>query len=137
VIAVASFLLFFGISPGAPLKSGTRYRIFFPQLTLNSADGERIDRLDISMACGSFRSISTIPEDWSVQVVSPSSARTSFAADAGHGATSLWNLRQFQGALTISVDERECFELSAKVTAVMQDSSRIIDIPLSKLVLRP
>jgi hypothetical protein len=137
VIALAFFFLFLGICPGAPLKSGARYRVFFPQLTLNSAEGERIDRLDISMVCGSFRSISTIPQDWSVQVVSPSSARTSFAADAGHGETTLWNLRQFQGTVTISVDERECFDLSAKVTATMQDNSRVIDIPLSKLVLRP
>jgi hypothetical protein len=89
------------------------------------------------MECGSFRSVSTIPEDWSVQVVGPSSARTSLEAEAGHGSSELWNLHELQGAVKIVVNQRGCFDLSARVTADMQDGKRVIDIPLSKLILRP
>ncbi len=137
-LAVAAGLfLVVGIANGGPLRSQTRYRIFFPRLPLSSSEGERVDRIEMSMTCGSFRAISVIPEDWSVEVVSPSSARTRLLADAGHGSSALWSLDQLQGAVTISVDEAECFDLSAKITAAMQDSSRVVELPRSKLVLRP
>src|SRR6266498_254576 len=118
----AALVLLASIALGGPLKPEGRYRIFFPALTLNSVEGERVDRVEISMTCGSFRSISRIPEDWSVQVVSRSAGVTRFEAGAGHGSTALWSLKQLQGSVTISVDEIGCFELSAKINAAMQES---------------
>jgi hypothetical protein len=135
--AGAALILLVSIAMGGPLKPQGRYRVFFPPLTLNSAEGERVDRVEISMTCGSFRSISSIPEDWSVRVVSRSAGVTRFEADAGHGSTALRNLRQLQGSVTISVDSVGCFELSARINAGMQESARMIELPLQKLVLRP
>ena len=126
-----------GIADGGPLKSQARYRIFFPRVDLNSTKGERVDRIELSMTCGSFRAVSVIPEDWSLEVVSPSSARTRLSANAGHGSSALGSLDKLQGAVTISVDEAECFDLSAKITVAMQDSSRVVELPRSQLVLRP
>ena len=135
-VGVALFMVV-DIAMSAPLRPEAHYQIFFPELALSSSEGERVEHIQISMSCGSFRAVSVIPEDWSVQVVSKSSEQTRFEADAGHGSTVLWNLDQLQGAVTISVDEARCFTLSAKITAAMQDSERVIDLPLSRLVLRP
>src|SRR5450755_2415935 len=61
-------------SPG-PVTTGSSLRIFFPRLDLAKADGERIQNLEVRMACGTFRQVS-IPNDWSLEVVSPVSEQT-------------------------------------------------------------
>jgi hypothetical protein len=115
------------------LATGSRVRVFFPKVKLVSADGERIQALEIKMACGRFRGVSNIPNDWSMTVVSPVSEQTTLRAAAGHGATTLWHLEELDGAVTVSVQEASCFDISATVSS----TSRSFEFSRSKLVLKP
>ncbi len=110
-----------------------RYRVFFPAIKLATADGERIESIEIKMSCGRFRAISTIPDDWSVEVVSPVSEQTTLNASAGHGASTLWSIRELDGAITISVEDASCFDITATVrtTAVEHRYTR------ADLMLKP
>ncbi|MCA1836903.1 MAG: hypothetical protein LC721_11490, partial [Actinobacteria bacterium] len=72
------------------LTTGHRYRVFFPVISLAKADGERIESIQITMACGRFRAVGVIPDDWSAEVVSPMSEQTTLKASDGHGSSTLW-----------------------------------------------
>lgn len=110
-----------------------RYRVFFPAIKLATADGERIESIEVKMSCGRFRAIGTIPDDWSAEVISPVSEQTTLKASAGHGASTLWRMHELDGAITISVEDVSCFDISAIVgtTATEHRYTR------SDLVLKP
>jgi len=113
------------------------YRLDFPSLHLSSESGERVSRLDVEVTCGRFRGISNIPDDWSVEVVSPSSEQTSLHAEAGHGSAWLWNLQPLDGAIRVEVKDRDCFTISAKVRAETGSSDRTISFSAKQLRLVP
>jgi hypothetical protein len=117
--------------------SPTLYRLGLPQLKLASEDGERISAVEIAMSCGRFRGITNIPDDWSVQVVSPSSEETSLRAEAGHGSAALWNLQPFDLAIKIEITQPDCFKISAQVTADTSSNSRMISLARKELRLIP
>jgi len=58
------------------LVAGHRYRLFFPHIVLATADGERIESVEVTVSCGRFRALTVIPDDWSADVVSPMSEQT-------------------------------------------------------------
>src|SRR5688572_26676129 len=74
-----------------PLSAGHRYRISFPPMRLATADGERIESIEITMTCARFRAIGAIPDDWCAEVISPMSEQTTLRASAGHGSSTLWS----------------------------------------------
>ena len=113
--------------------TGHRYRVFFPEIRLAKAEGERIESVEIKMSCGRFRAISSIPDDWSAEVVSPMSEQTTLKASAGHGASTLWSMRELDGAVTVSIEDLSCFDISATVgtTATEHRYTR------SDLILKP
>jgi len=130
-LLVVSMLAFLGTSPRS-VVTGSRLRVFFPKLKLANADGERIQHLELKMSCGRFRRVS-IPDDWSLEVVSPVSEETTLRADAGHGASTLWRLGELDGGITVSVEEASCFDISATVFS----TARSFEFDRSKLVLKP
>ena len=95
-----SVLLVALLSPVPQAQPESRYRVYFPALNLAAQQGERIESLEV-VSGGRFCGVSSIPTDWSIEVVSPSSARTVFRASAGHGFTALWNLDEFQGSMAV------------------------------------
>ena len=114
-----------------------RQRVFWPKIVLANDAGERIDSIEITMSCGRFRGMSNIPNDWSVEVISPSSEVTTLKASAGHGATALWNMRELDGVIAVLIKEPACFDISAVVVATTSDNSRSIKFKKSDLHLRP
>jgi hypothetical protein len=118
-------------------KPAVRYHIFFPPLNLAAQDGERIVSLEIDVACGHFRGIATIPDDWSLQVMSPVSERTALRASAGHGSTALWNLDELDGAIVVSVDDPGCFDISATVVSANQQEEHRHEFQRQQLLLKP
>ena len=134
-------LLFFGVLVlGAScathhdaLTTGHRYRVFFPAIELASADGERIESIEITMSCGRFRSMAAIPSDWSAEVVSPVSEQTTLMASAGHGASTMRNMQGLDGAITVSVEDASCFDISATVGTTSTEHR----YARSDLILRP
>ena len=115
------------------LKTGHQYRLFFPDFTLATADGERIQSVEVTVSCGRFRALTVIPNDWSANVVSPVSEETTLQASAGHGATTLGSIRELDGAITVSVEEASCFEITATVGTTTSQHR----FTRSDLVLRP
>ncbi|MGA9451309.1 MAG: hypothetical protein WBW41_08195 [Verrucomicrobiia bacterium] len=103
------------------LMTDHRYRVFFPAVKLATADGERIESIEIKMSCGRFRTIGVIPDDWSAEVVSPMSERTIFKASAGHGSSALWSMRELNGTITLSVEDASCFDIAATVSRDFMD----------------
>lgn len=103
------------VSHREALLTGHLYRLYFPRITLATVDGERIESVEVTVSCGRFRSLTVIPNDWSAEVVSPMSEKTIFRAGAGHGVSTLWSLRDLDGAVTISVEEASCFDITATV----------------------
>lgn len=97
------------------LKTGHSYRVLFPSIRLTTADGERIESIGVTMSCGRFRAIGAIPNDWSAEVVSPMSEQTTLRASAGHGSSTLWSMRELDGAVMISVEDVSCFDITATV----------------------
>ncbi len=118
------------------LKKDVRYRLFFPSIVLAVEDGERIESLEIFLSCGEFRGVSTSPHDWSVEIISPSSDVTTLRASAGHGATSLWNISDWNGAIVLEVTEPTCFEVSAVVTSAKSGQTVEHKIGNKELILR-
>ena len=130
-LVVLSTLAFLG-SSSRSATTGSRLRVFFPRLELAKADGERIQYLELKMTCGRFRRVS-VSDDWSLQVVSPVSEQTTLRAEAGHGATTLWELGELDGGITVSVQDASCFDLRATVSS----TARSFEFDRSKLVLKP
>jgi hypothetical protein len=117
----------------AGLTVNHRYRVFFPPIKLATADGERIESVEIRMSCGRFRAVTAIPDDWSVEVVSPSSEKTTLRASAGHGSSTLWSMGTLDGAVTVSVEETSCFD----VTATVGTTATVHQFTRSELILKP
>jgi hypothetical protein len=98
------------------LISGRQYRLLFPHITLAPAHGERIESVEISVSCGRFRSLTVIPNDWSAEIVSPMSEKTTLRASAGHGSSTLSSIGVLNGAIAVSVEDASCFDITATVT---------------------
>jgi hypothetical protein len=115
---------------------GRRQRLFWPKITLSKDAGERVTSVEVLMSCGRFRAVGNIPNDWSLEITSPSSEQTRLKASAGHGATTLWNLRELDGVISISVTEPSCFDIAAEVTTIASGQNRTFKFKLSELRLR-
>ncbi|MEQ1513607.1 MAG: hypothetical protein ABL934_13150 [Lysobacteraceae bacterium] len=91
------------------------YVLYFPKSMLRPAESLAIDHLRIVVSCAEFVAIDRIPSDWNVGVSRPISGQSGFDASAGHGASALFDLTVFDGAIAVSSDEKDCMQ--AKVTA--------------------
>ena len=91
--------------------------ISLPKVSLKTDQGERIESVNVVMHCGSFSALNFIPNDWSVEVVSPVSEETSLSMSAGHGSSTLWSTEDLAEFVTILVCEPNCFDVTASVTA--------------------
>ncbi|MES2038470.1 MAG: hypothetical protein V4495_11560 [Pseudomonadota bacterium] len=101
------------VAEAAPAST---FRIFFPRLMLANGDGERVTEIKLTQACGEFWGMAGIPKDWGVEIVSPSSGTASLHASAGHGASSLFDLQNWNGVVQISGTHARCKDLSAVIT---------------------
>lgn len=115
----------------------SRLRVFFPKLTLARASGERVESVELTLTCGRFRAVRSIPSDWSLEVVSPSSEVTTLKASAGHGSTALWSLKEFNGSVEITVTDKRCFDISGLVVSAQPDTVHRHELQRSQFSLRP
>ncbi len=136
-IAIFAATALLAASPGSAAEAAKRQRLYWPVLALSKDRGERISAIEVQMTCGRFRGVSNIPNDWSLEVVSPSSERTSLRATAGHGATMIWSLGEMNGAINVVVTEPSCFDISAQVTVDASGQERKYNFKRSELRIRP
>ena len=87
--------------------------ISLPRVSL--AEGERISGLQIDMACGRFKSINRIPNDWSLSVDGPVSERSTLKAQANHGVSWLSNNSNFLNFAMVMVCSTSQFDVAVKV----------------------
>lgn len=113
------------------------YRLSFPKIYLNKADGERIEEINIKVACGHVNAIHKIPDDWNIEIIRAISAVEEFHASAGHGASRLNDIDILNGCISITVAEKTCFDVSASIMTIGTNTGRQIELPLSKLKLLP
>jgi transposase InsO family protein len=111
-------------------------RLFFPHMAFDSAQGERVTSIEVTVLCGRFRSLAIIPDDWSVEVVSPTSERTTLKAEAGHGAAALWSVSDLDGAIVISTGDASCFDIAATIVTTALDHERRYQFTRSDLILK-
>jgi hypothetical protein len=137
-IALLTAAVLLSASPGMAAEVAKRQRLYWPQLALSKDRGERVEAIEVEMTCGRFRGVTNIPNDWSFEVVSPSSERTHLRASAGHGATMIWSLREMDGSIEVVITEPGCFDISAKVTVDLGGTgSRDYKFKRSEFRLRP
>jgi hypothetical protein len=117
--AVVLSLLLLAASQSLPaaqeVAEGHIYRIGFPSLSFDSTNGERVEAVELVAACAEFRGMSSVPRDWSVQILSPSGGVARLTTDAGHGINMLTRLAPFNGVISIEVQESACFKVSGRV----------------------
>jgi|SRR5213594_850839 len=135
LVAVALGFLCGCAHTSAPVADHYFRTVSFPRIALS--DGERIESVEVVISCGRFTSIHRIPNDWSVEVISPVSEVSTFKATAGHGSTSLWSSRDFEDFITILVCEPSCFSIKGTATAFTADKERTIAFTESDFVMKP
>lgn len=94
-----------------------QFLLYWPAEVLQTGKDLEIYELSISVACGQFRAVRNIPEDWNLEIIRPISARTELKASAGHDTRHLENIRPFNGVIAISVDEAGCFDIKAQLVS--------------------
>ena len=112
-----------GCSTSHEAARHSRHVVSLPFIAMHSDAGERIDSLEIVVTCGRFVAINRIPNDWSAEVISPSSEVTTLRMYAGHGSTALWSSKDLDRFLTVMDYGDTCFDITAKVTTYYWDDS--------------
>ena len=112
------------------------YRLFFPNMNLSKDGGEQIEEVHLSVACGHIEAITNIPDDWNIEVVRAISAVEKLNASAGHRGSRLSGIEKLNGAIRITVGEKECFDVSATIL-ISGKNIRQVELPRSKLKLLP
>lgn len=124
-------------SIAGPLEKGHSYRILFPEIHLSASDGERIEKIEVAMSCGQFRGVSVIPSDWSLEVVSPESMKTTLSAEAGHGSAALWDLHELNGSISVLIEEPSCFDITAVVVSATEEHTNRHQFSRAQITLKP
>jgi hypothetical protein len=117
-------------------ESHQGYRLFFPEMNLAKNGGEWIEEIHLSVACGHIEAITKIPDDWNIELVRMISGVEKLDASAGHGGSRLSGIEKLNGAIRITVGEKECFDVSATIL-ISGENIRQVDLPRSKLKLLP
>jgi hypothetical protein len=118
------------------------YSVSLPHVSLKTDCGERIDSINVVMHCGRFAAINRIPDDWSVEVVSPVSEKTELTMTAGHGSTALWRSEDLNGFATVLVFEepQSCLDINASIKTSCYEGcgyrERTVRFSRNKLVLK-
>ena len=128
IVLIASLSAYGGGYGNEPMQT-----VRFPDIKLDSAVGERISGVSLFLECGEIRAVKHIPADWSFQSRGPISRKVEFHAGAGHGATWLTSIDEWNNSIAVATVDQSCFDISA---TVFTDGDRSREIKLSKRQLR-
>ncbi|MFZ6638453.1 hypothetical protein ACO0LL_01865 [Undibacterium sp. TC4M20W] len=133
VISIAASGLCMATANAAPASI---LRLYLPWLALAREDGERLTELKLTQACGEFWGLAGIPKDWSVEIISPSSGTAVLHASAGHGASSLFDVRAWNGVVRIAGAHASCKDLSVVLVTETGDRRKEYQLSGRELQLR-
>jgi hypothetical protein len=117
---------------------GPKYRLYFPpfkRVETESSSG-RVTAIKVTVHCGFITGISRVPGDWWVEMRGPISGETTFAASAGHGASYLWNLKTWNGSISITPYDMSCFDVTAGVLTDGPDDAKVQETLYTRKQLR-
>jgi hypothetical protein len=128
-----------GVAYGQQYGKEKALAVYFPPIKLDSANYERVSGISLFIKCGEIRALRHVPPDWSFQSRGPISREVEFHAGAGHGATWLWSIDQWNGSIAVAPTDQACFDISAKIFTDGQVDEKNQEITLSRkqLKLRP
>ncbi|WP_233840433.1 hypothetical protein [Dyella sp. 2HG41-7] len=109
------------------------YRLFFPHLALNQ--DEQIEGFKVVIPCGHIESIVGIPPDWNIEVTRAISEVEELHASAGHGASYVRQMDEFNGVIRVVSTSDDCFTVSSEITVVF-DNERVIKLSRKELTLK-
>ncbi|MGP8004378.1 MAG: hypothetical protein ACLPSL_11350 [Smithella sp.] len=132
ILVALAFLFISSIVSAAGPKS---YGLYFPNPLLKS--GERIDQIDISVSCGHIEAITHIPNDWNFEIIRAISAIEELHASAGHGGSMIEQIEELNGAIRVSIEDKNCFDISAKFLVHATGAEREIRFSRTQLRLLP
>jgi len=96
----------------------------FPHIRLG--DGERIESIEIKLACGRFVAIDRIPNDWSLDMAGPSSEISTLKLSANHGSSMLWHSEDLNGIIVIQRGSGDCFDITATFQVSVGNNERTV-----------
>ena len=150
--AVANLDVIFRLNPRlfgktwiATKRTQGTYDLYFPKVSVPTDAGISLVRIVIS--CGHIAAVNRIPIDWYVRTLFPPHESepewkdfqfTSNALDfeAGHGVTRQRDLKSFQRAVTVAVDEARCFDIVVDIKDDITEDGWKIRLRKRQLVLR-
>lgn len=93
------------------------YMLHFPKFARaeTATSSGRVTELRLTVDCGIITGVSNIPRGWSLELQGPSSGRTVFTATAEHGATYLWDLKPWNGSISIVPTDVACLDVNAEI----------------------
>jgi len=131
-----AILMFLSVSSVASAADQTGYGLHFPTSLLNT--GERIDQMNISVACGHIEAVIHIPDNWNIEIIRAISGVEELHASAGHGGSMLKQIDEINGSVRVVVGEKSCFDVSAKLLIHKNaGSEREVKLSRSDLRLKP
>jgi hypothetical protein len=134
--SIAASLLAISVPGVAGTGNAGSYRLFFPSIALEK--DERITGVKVEVTCGYIRGVKPAPDDWGYLVRSPISSLSTLEASAGHGASWLWSIREWNGAVHIAPYDLSCFDVAATVYSTFyQERDNERSFNRRQLKLRP
>ncbi|WP_130618787.1 hypothetical protein [Dyella amyloliquefaciens] len=130
IFAVVSGFLSSTASEATPHSHA--YRLSFPRLALQP--DEQIESFRVVIPCGHIESIVGIPLDWNIEVTRAVSEVEELRASAGHGASYVRQMDEFNGVINIVSTSDACFSVSSEITVVFDDE-RVIKLSRKELAL--
>lgn len=121
----------------SPNVAADNYLIRWPAILLPEADNLRIYELAITLKCGDFKAVNNLSDDWNLEIIRPISGISELRAEAGHGASNISSLADFNDVIKISrlPENSNCFELSATVSRFDPDIA--IEVTNEEITLIP
>lgn len=134
-----------GAAPGHAKHRQLQYRVYFPNVSVPRVAG--ISSVRVVVTCGHVAAVTRIPDDWYVRTLLPAHESGPEWADfqyasnavefgAGHGAARFRNLKSFNGAVKLVVENARCFDVVADIEDDMTDGGWKTRLRKSQLHLR-
>ena len=137
LLLIVLFVALFESICFAQEPSKTIWKVVFPSIKLDTT--ECITKIDVSISCARWYSIQNIPDDWIVEAGNPVSEVSTFVAEAGHGASAIWNSEVIRNLLLIRDPDSSCFSIRAKIEIENREkgTARVVKLKKQQIKLMP
>jgi hypothetical protein len=126
-------------------KSQKSYDLFFPKVIVPPDAG--ISLVRVVVTCGHVAAVMRIPDDWYVRTLRPAVqsgpewkefqfAWSAVEFEAGHGVTRQPDIKPFDGAVRLVVEDEKCFDIVVDIKDDLGPSEWKVRLRKAQLQLR-